>query len=183
MEHQKTNEKQPQQCFAKCFQEASQLISKTWLNQSNISGSLMYCLYLASSLLNLSPSLKTMTNKSTSSRSARSHTNSSISLKLELKPGVSTTVTPGLPSFPSHAPLEYVLCNVPASTPCPTGKGPERSEFRLHPRKEFPREDFPEPWPPRITIFLLKTQPRYQNKCFLLNQVLITRHKPLFKQI
>ena len=61
---------------------------------------------LASSLLNLSPCLNTMMKRLISFRSERSQTRFSRSLKLELKPGVSTTVTVGAWRVLSQAPLE-----------------------------------------------------------------------------
>ena len=69
---------------------------------------------LASSLLNLSPCLNTMTNTFISSRSERSQTRFSRSSKLELKPGVSTTVVVGACTSPSQGALEYELPRVPA---------------------------------------------------------------------
>ena len=61
---------------------------------------------LASSLLNLSPCLKTMTKTLISSRSERSQTRFSRSSKEELKPGVSTTVTGGAWGLASQGELE-----------------------------------------------------------------------------
>ena len=42
---------------------------------------------------------------------------------VDVSPGVSMIVTPGLSCLPNQEPLEYVLSNVLASTPCPTLNG------------------------------------------------------------
>ena len=44
---------------------------------------------------------------------------------VDVSPGVSMIVTPGLSFLPNQEPLEYVLSNVLASTPCPTLNGPD----------------------------------------------------------